>query len=77
MKGKLMNNVKKFLRAFRENTDDIRKKTAIAILGTAGSLAIALVLTKLNEDRVDVLVIKEVPEEKLLDEPQHSNPTEF
>ena len=71
-----MNTVKKFLAAFREDKDDIRKNTLIAVGGTLVAIAAGILLTKLNDDRVEVLVIQET-EEILLDPTISVDPTEF
>lgn len=71
-----MNTVKKFLVAFREDKDDIRKNTLIAVGGTLVAIAAGILLTKLNDDRVEVLVIQET-EEILLDPTLPVDPTEF
>lgn len=63
--------MKKFLEALKNNTDGVRKKALITAATVAGSIVAGILLTKLNEDRVDVIVV----EEKRSDEPVEA--TEF
>lgn len=52
-----MKNLKKYFAALKDNTDDIRKKSLIAIGTTVAALAAGIVLTKMTDDRVDVIVL--------------------
>ena len=70
-----MNNAKKFFAALREDTDGARLKALKAIGIPVATFVAGIVLTKLNSDRVDVLVINESPAEDLL--PETIAPTEF
>ena len=71
-----MNNLKKFFVAIRDNTDDARKKALIAIGVPVATFVAGMVLTKLNSDRVDVLVVNETSPVEELTEP-YVNPPEF
>ena len=68
-----MNNFKKFLTAIRDDTDGARLKALKAIGIPVATFVAGIVLTKLNADRVDVLVINEVPAEEPL--PEITTPT--
>lgn len=70
-----MKNFKKLLTAIRDDTDGARLKALKAIGIPVATFVAGIVLTKLNADRVDVLVINEVPVEELLPEP--TSPVEF
>ena len=63
-----MHNVKKFFTALREDTDGARLKALKAIGIPVATFVAGIVLTKLNSDRVDVLVIHETPADDLLPE---------
>lgn len=61
-----MNTLKKFFSDLRDDTDDIRKRTLIAVGTTVAALVAGIVLTKLNEDRVDVIIIEEKRREDIV-----------
>ncbi len=63
-----MNNAKKFFAALRDDTDGARLKALKAIGIPVATFVAGIVLTKLNADRVDVLVINETPADDLLPE---------
>ncbi|HMT88003.1 MAG TPA: hypothetical protein PKC73_00085 [Dermatophilaceae bacterium] len=63
-----MNNLKKLFVAIRDDTDGARLKALKAIGIPVATFVAGIVLTKLNSDRVDVLVINETPAEELLPE---------
>lgn len=50
--------LQRYFTALKENTDDIRKKSLIAFGTTVATIVAGVVLTKLNEDRVDVVVLQ-------------------
>ena len=64
-----MKNFKKLLTAIRDDTDGARLKALKAIGIPVATFVAGIVLTKLNSDRVDVLVINEAPVEELISEP--------
>ena len=70
-----MHNAKKFFAALRDDTDGARLKALKAIGIPVATFVAGIVLTKLNSDRVDVLIINETPAEELL--PENISPTEF
>lgn len=70
-----MNNLKKLFVAIRDDTDGARLKALKAIGIPVATFVAGIVLTKLNSDRVDVLVINETPAEELL--PENISTTEF
>lgn len=51
--------------ALKENKNDIRKKVLIATAVTVGVVATAVVLSKMKDNRVDVLVLSEAGVEAL------------
>ena len=63
-----MNNLKKLFVAIRADTDGARLQALEAIGNPFPTVVAGIVLTKLNSDRVDVLVINETPAEELLPE---------
>ena len=63
-----MNNAKKFFAALRDDTDGARLKALKAIGIPVATFVAGIVLTKLNSDRVDLLVINETPADDLLPE---------
>ena len=58
-----MKALKNYFAALKANTDDIRKKSLIAVGTTVAAVAAGIVLSKLSEDRVDVIVVEESPSE--------------
>ena len=68
-----MNNAKKFFAALRDDTDGARLKALKAIGIPVATFVAGIVLTKLNADRVDLLVINETPVEERL--PEITTPT--
>lgn len=69
-----MNALKKYFVALKDNTDDIRKKTLVAGGTLLTAIVAGIVLSKLSEDRMDVIVIQENrPEEFLDDESEDPN----
>ena len=63
-----MNNLKKLFVAIRDDTDGARLKALKAIGIPVATFVAGIVLTKLNSDRVDFLVINETPADDLLPE---------
>lgn len=70
-----MKTAKQFFAALRDDTDGARLKALKAIGIPVATFVAGIVLTKLNADRVDVLVVNEVPAEEIL--PEIVAPTEF
>ena len=54
-----MNTLKKYFNALKNNTDDIRRKSLIAVGTTVAAVLAGVVLSKMSEDRVEVILIEE------------------
>jgi hypothetical protein len=54
-----MKMLKQYFTALKTNTDDIRRKSLVAVGTTVAAVAAGIVLSKLSEDRVDVIVVEE------------------
>lgn len=65
-----MKTLKNYFAALKTNTDDIRKKSLIAVGTTIAAVAAGIVLSKLSEDRVDVIVVQESRTEEPLITPE-------
>lgn len=68
-----MNSLKKFFVALRDNTDDARMKALKAIGIPVAAFAAGIILTKLNDDRVEVLVVEESHSEEPPEITTHPN----
>lgn len=67
--------IKKYLEALKNNTNDIRKHTAIALGMTFGAIIAGVILGKTSDNRVEVIVVEENIEIK--PEPVYSDSSEF
>lgn len=54
-----MKMLKQYFADLKTNTDDIRRKSLVAVGTTVVAVAAGIVLSKLSEDRVDIIVVEE------------------